>query len=131
MLAESLTKVGNPVEARVKANLQHLLCMCQEEVDHAISDYTIRETFNDVVIALTDSQAISSLTTRLHADLFSVGGEVACNLPYCSTHLQKTNNNVEDGWCGLLCVCEGDSICRKKWFLKGDYFIILILVILF
>uniref|UniRef100_A0A2D4FRN5 Uncharacterized protein n=1 Tax=Micrurus corallinus TaxID=54390 RepID=A0A2D4FRN5_MICCO len=79
-------KVGDTVEARVKANLQHLLRMCQEEIDYTISDYTIGEIFNDVVIALADSQAISPLIARLHTDLLAVRGGIAYKLPYGSTH---------------------------------------------
>lgn len=63
---ERLTQMSVSCQAGVKAHLQHLFSPPHEEVNDSVGDYAVREPLDDVVVALSDVQAVALLPSFFH-----------------------------------------------------------------
>lgn len=85
----------SPGQAGVEAHLLHLVGTSQEEVDDPVSDDTVWEALDVVVIALADVNAVPLLTPRLHADLLTERSGVAGDLPHSAPYLRTGRGTLD------------------------------------
>lgn len=96
-----LTQVRHPAEARVEADLSHLVGAGQEEVDHAVGDHAAREAEELVVKATPLPEAVpAAWRARLHAQQLPVGGGEARDLAHSAPDLRCRRGWLQEGGTG-------------------------------
>lgn len=77
-------------QARIEADLSHLVSARQKEVDHAISDHAAWEANELVVEATPLPEAVpEAWGTLFHAQQLPVSSSKTRNLPHCSPNLRE------------------------------------------
>lgn len=101
-----LTQVRHPAEARVEADLSHLVGAGQEEVDHAVGDHAAREAEELVVKATPLPEAVpAAWRARLHAQQLPVGGGEARDLAHSAPDLRCRRGWLQEGGDGTGSAC--------------------------
>lgn len=77
-----------PCQAWVEAHLPHLLRPRHEEVDGDVGDHAVGESLDNMVVALSNVQAVALLASVFHGHGVRVGGGVARHLSHRTADLQ-------------------------------------------
>lgn len=81
--------MGLPCEAWVKSNLLHFDRPRHEEVDDSISYHAVGKSFDGMVVAKSDMQAVTLFSAILHRYGVTISCGVTCHLSDCTTNLKS------------------------------------------
>lgn len=79
----------------VEAHLTHHVCPPHEEVDDSVGHHTVGKPLNDVMVAISDVQAVALLPPSFHRDGVSKCCRVPRHLPDCPANLPSAAQGHE------------------------------------